>query len=75
MKTNFQNDEKIENHNNLENITLKVNFIGDSKSGKTSLIKSLLYSKYIESTNDSILNLYHVDLNAIDNYNVSLNIL
>jgi len=73
MKTNNQ---KENNSDQVQNkICFKINFIGDSKCGKTALIKSLLYSKYFESSNDTVMNIYHIDLDKIDNFNVSLNLL
>lgn len=69
-------NQKEDNSNQIPtDILLKINFIGDSKCGKTSLIKSLLYSKYFESSNDTVMSIYHIDLDKIDNFNVSLNIL
>jgi len=75
MKTNNEKDEKNAISIDSEKITLKINFIGDSKCGKTSLIKSILYSKYFTSTNDTVMSIYHADLEKINNFNVSLNIL
>jgi GTPase SAR1 family protein len=70
-----KNNKKEKNANQIPNdILLKINFIGDSKCGKTCLIKSLLYSKYFQSSNDTIMSIYHIDLDKIDNFNVSLNI-
>ncbi len=66
-------ETKLKNEN-LEKINLNVIFVGDPKCGKSSLIRGILYSKYSESTNETVIGLYHLDLEKIDNYKVSLTI-
>lgn len=59
----------------MENISLKITFLGDSQCGKTNLIKNILYGKYFEHTDETVVNYYHVELNNVDNFTVSLNLL
>jgi GTPase SAR1 family protein len=61
------------NSNGYE-LSLKINFLGDSNCGKTCLIKSLLYSKFFDKENETILNIHHVEFETQKDFQVSFNI-
>ena len=72
---NSKKSEDSKNTNSIQKINLKINFIGESNCGKTSLIKSILFSKFFEKENETILNIFHTDLETTKDFEISYNIL
>jgi GTPase SAR1 family protein len=64
----------ITSDSNGHEISLKISFLGDYNCGKTCLIKSLLYSKFFEKENETILNIHHVEFETENDFKVSFNI-